>query len=79
MSGVVSSYFQDDASEFSLSIWDLITGSKLGAFASPSKKTNLLFHRPTGMEFSPDGTWIAVNHLKHVEIWDVAEIRGSSG
>ena len=53
-----------------------MTGRLVGRFPTPSRKTNLLYHNPEYMLFSPDGRWLAVCHLHHVELWDTRQLYG---
>jgi WD40 repeat protein len=74
MSGETKNYFSDDASEYILTLWDIPSGRQLMSLTTTSQTTNLLYHHPDNMCFSPDGRWLAVSHLKHVEVWDMEQI-----
>jgi WD40 repeat protein len=78
MSGQVSSYLDDMASEYEITLWNLSTGRKLASATTSSKKANDLYHSPERMRFSPDGNWIAVNHKCHAELWEVSALLNPS-
>ena len=55
-------------------MWDAKTGRPRGRFPTASRRTNLLYHSPEHMRFSPDGSWLAVSHLHQVELWDTRQV-----
>jgi WD40 repeat protein len=80
MSAETKDYFRDEADAYVLTIWDVPSGQMRTQRTTGSKKTNLLYHHPTDLTFSPDGRLLAVSHLRHVEVWDVQSIlEGSHG
>lgn len=66
----------DGAAEYILSLWDIPSGQMLAQMSTESKKTNQLYHYPTNITFSPNGQYLAVSHLKHLEIWNVEQFLG---
>jgi WD40 repeat protein len=80
MSAEVKNYFLDDASEYLLTLWGIPSGQILARLTTGNQKTKLLdhlFHQRKNLLFSPDGRWLAVSFLEHVEVWDIGKILGS--
>jgi WD40 repeat protein len=74
MSADTESYFKNEADAYVLTLWDIASGQIRTQQMTKSKRTNLLYHYPKNLAFSPDGSLLAVSHLKHVEVWNVLSI-----
>ena len=60
-----------DPDAFTLMVMDAATGAEVMTETSPARKSSQLIQHRRRLNFSPDGAWIAVNHTRHVELWQV--------
>lgn len=79
LSGIPMDHYWGGVPEYFLRLWDLDLGQEQATLRTESRWTNQLCHEPRSAQFSSDGRYLAVSHLCHAELWDLAPILDTDG